>query len=164
MKTQVMTSFDKFIAEGVSLEWGIKESFRAYFERLPDHSYQFADGARRDRDGQIVFQLVPESSDHNRLVFKGAVLLEAHFGALSVKIANPVIERRAGSDEIGLSAEVDEQDGKPIRMLIATLERDLDGSETLVFRAQLADEGQYLFMGNYFAGDEMDPVSVTRPN
>ncbi|OAV51061.1 hypothetical protein A6F49_02730 [Enteractinococcus helveticum] len=159
-----MTDFSQFATTGVTLEWGLKESFRAYFERLSDHSYQFADGACRLNNGQFVYEIVPEASDRNKLVFSGTVQLEAHFGALSVKIAHPVIDQNASTGEIGLSAEVDEHNGEPVRMLIATLEQSLDGAESLVFRAQLADEGQYLFMGNYFSGDELDPVSVVRPD
>ncbi|RSZ63957.1 cell wall protein [Corynebacterium hylobatis] len=146
-----------------SLEWGIKESFRNYFERLPDHSYGFAGEARRCSDGQIEFQTDPTAdADVNTLAFKGAVHLTGHHGALSVRIANPHVSFTADGEGV-LSAEVDEEDGKPVRMAIANLMRENSPAlqlPNLTFRAQLAEEGQYLFMGNYFAGDAMDPVSI----
>lgn len=146
--------------QGATLEWGIKESFRTYFERLPDHRYELSGGARRHGDGQIEFGGNLEPSDGYRYVFGGTVQLKAHFDALSVKIANPVIERDGDAGTVVLTAEVDEQDGVPVRMTIAQLHLDSTAPDNLTFRAELAGEGQYLFMGNYFAGDPMDPVRV----
>lgn len=145
-----------------TLEWGIKESFRDYFERLPDHDYGLTAGARKCSDGQIEFPANPTAAQNNTFAFQGIAQLSAHFGALSVKIANPHITLNQDGSAT-LSAEVDEVDNNPVRMVIANLLRDDSSIELqphLRFRAVLAEEGQYLFMGNYFAGDAMDPVTI----
>ncbi|MCS5478145.1 HtaA domain-containing protein [Corynebacterium sp. YIM 101645] len=146
-----------------SLEWGIKESFRSYFERLPDHSYNFTAGARRCSDGQIEFTADDRpGNDADTLAFKGSVHLTGHHGALSVRITSPHVSFRPDGTA-DLSAEVDEVDGQPVRMVIANLTRENPGEvrqPNLTFRAELAEEGQYLFMGNYYAGDALDPVSI----
>lgn len=145
-----------------TMEWGIKESFRRYFERLPDHRYDLQDGARRCSDGQIEFQVDPHTASADTLAFRGAVQLTAHHGALSVRIADPRITLRDAT-EAELSAEVDSVDGQPVRMVIALLtagRSDPDTPSRRVFQAEVAEEGQFLFMGNYFAGDPMDPVTV----
>ena len=147
-----------------TLEWGIKESFRSYFERLPDHNYDLSAGARRCSDGQIEFEESSESSADGNLSFRGSVQLTAHFGALAVKIAHPTIELGEEAGRGVLSAEVDEHEGKPARMVIAELFRESQDSRSITFRAELAEDGQYLFMGNYFAGDALDPVTVWFPN
>lgn len=160
-----------------TMEWGIKESFRRYFERLPDHRYDLGEGARRCSDGQIEFRAAAPVDSDDTLAFRGVLQLSAHHGALSVRIANPWITFRGGN-AAELSAEVDSVDGEPVRMRIAELTADEapSGAEStgaqptgaqptgaqrsLEFRAEVAEEGQFLFMGNYFAGDPMDPVTV----
>lgn len=146
-----------------TLEWGIKESFRTYFERLPDHRYDLSAGARRCSDGQVEFVESPEPAHENKLSFRGTVQLTAHFGALSVKIAHPTIEFGEEAGRGVLSAEIDEKDGEPVRMVIAELFREAQNARSITFRAELAEEGQYLFMGNYFAGDSLDPLTVWFP-
>lgn len=149
--------------ECTSLEWGIKESFRNYFERLPDHRYVLTEGARRCSDGQIEFPANEgQGGDGKTLIFRGIVQLSAHYGALSVRIANPHVWFSDDGRAV-LSAEVDELAGEPVRMNIANLIRENSFSSRdfeWIFRTELAEEGQYLFMGNYFAGEVMDPVTV----
>jgi hypothetical protein len=152
------------------LSWGLKESFRAYFERLPDHAYEAGGGARRTRDGRLVYPARAGSADEpvdpecrRVLAFGGRVVLTAHFGALSVAIGDPEV-RVDPSGRGDLSAVVDEDRGRPVRMVIARLNAESAGQGAggpwVSFSATLAQEGQYLFMGNYFAGDPMDPVMV----
>jgi hypothetical protein len=89
------------------------------------------------------------------------VALTAHFGALSVVIADPeVVFGQDGS--VTLSAVVDEVDGLATRMDIAdlTLDAGRQGDRDVRFSASLGRDGQYLFMGNYFAGDPLDPVTI----
>lgn len=147
----------------VSLEWGIKESFRSYFERLPDHHYGLVEGTRRCSDGQIEFQADLDANiDASTFAFKGTLKLSAHYGALAVTIANPHVTLTSAGAGV-LSAEVDEADGKPVRMVIADLTGEhfkTKAQSRLTLQATLAEEGQYLFMGNYFAGDEMDPITI----
>jgi hypothetical protein len=153
-----------------ALCWGLKESFRAYFQRLPDHAYEMGDGATRDAGGRFVYpvrtdagSVLDDPKGQRVLAFAGSALLTAHFGALSVAIAGP--EVRVDSNGRGdLSAAVDEEAGRPVRMVIAHLyaESSGEGAEGpwVRFSATLAPEGQYLFMGNYFAGDPLDPVVI----
>lgn len=146
-----------------SLKWGIKESFRDYFERLPDHDYGLIQGTRRCADGQIEFEAdLGSGAGSGTFAFRGAVILTAHHGALSVRISNPHVTLGENGAAV-LSAEVDEADGRPVRMVIANLTREgctTSRTPNLTFRAELAEEGQYLFMGNYYAGDAMDPVTI----
>ncbi|MFH5824554.1 HtaA domain-containing protein [Georgenia sp. AZ-5] len=152
-------------ARAHSLEWGLKESFRRYFERLPDHVYGLTDGAVRNAAGEFGFPhrlgFGPEGAGGTVLAFSGRVALTAHFGALSVVIADPeVLFGQDGS--VTLSAAVDEVDGRAVRMDIADLALEVGrlGAPEVRFSASLARDGQYLFMGNYFAGDALDPVTI----
>lgn len=149
-----------------SVVWGVKESFRTYFERLPDHVYSLAGGTSRNADGTFSF---PGRSQRELLAggwllsFTGTLTLTAHHGALSVTLAEPEI--LLGDDGRGtLSAIVDEENEEPIRMAIAELQFTgmTGGLETpqANYSAVLATDGQYLFMGNYFAGDPLDQVAI----
>ncbi|AGN17754.1 LPXTG-motif cell wall anchor domain-containing protein [Corynebacterium glutamicum MT] len=142
-----------------TLEWGVKESFRAYFERLPDHNYALSGGSKRLIDGQ--FQFPGSSVGTRRLEFYGEVRMTGHHGALSLQIADPIIEFQ-DADSALLSAVVDEENAQPYRLVIATLKKKLEDARSIIFDTQLADDGQFLFMGNYFAGDPMDLITIRK--
>lgn len=150
-----------------SLTWGVKASFRSYFERLPDHAYDLTDGAERMEDGRFRYPggqaSGPGEGGFWTLSFSGRLELTAHFGALSVLIADPEIHFTP-QGEATLSAVVDESGGQAVRMVIADLAlQELVGesSQEVEFAASLARDGQYLFMGNYFAGDPLDPIGIS---
>lgn len=153
----------------VDMTWGVKESFRTYFERLSDHHYDLSGGAARAVGGEFRFpqqgQSGQASGGRETLSFAGRVVLTAHFGALSVRIEDPNILMDSGG-RATLSAVVDEVDGKPVRMVVADLVVDHEETAAghdpfrLCFSASLAVEGQYLFMGNYYAGDPLDAVAI----
>ena len=150
-----------------ALTWGIKESFRRYFERLPDHNYELTEGAGRSASGKFTFppraEAGPARAGHRMFSFSGRVLLTAHFGALSVMIADPEVLVRPDG-RASLSAEVDKENGQTVRMVIANLALEGTGGPAgtpqICFSASLARDGQYLFMGNYYAGDPLDPVTI----
>lgn len=156
-----------FRGEAQELTWGIKESFRQYFERLQDHAYDLGAGAGRTGRGEFSFPAQvgsgPELGENDSFSFAGRVALSAHFGALSVVIADPVVVMD-GEGKATLSAVVDEDGGRPVRMVIADLAlQSMSGSPDAPlahFSAALAKDGQYLFMGNYYAGDLLDPVTI----
>jgi hypothetical protein len=147
--------------------WGIKASFRTYFERLPDHAYELSGGAERTESGGFRFpgRGAPTRDENGLWVipFSGRLVLTAHFGALSVLIADPevLVSPQGG---VSLSAIVDEVEGRAARMVIADLAFEGTGGERLSpeanFSASLARDGQYLFMGNYYAGDPLDPAII----
>jgi Htaa len=156
-----------FRGKGRDLTWGVKESFRMYFERLPDHVYDLAGGAERTDSDEFRFPQRAEDSSapdgYQALSFSGRLSLSAHFGALSVMIADPeVLLDRKG--KATLSAAVDDDGSQPVRMVIADLafEGMSGGPEAprACFAAALASDGQFLFMGNYYAGDPLDPVTI----
>jgi hypothetical protein len=156
-----------FRGRGRDLTWGVKESFRMYFERLPDHVYALAGGVDRTGSGEFCYPRRAEESSapdgYHVFSFSGRVVLSAHFGALSVMIADPeVLVDRNG--RATLSAAVDEDGDQPVRMVIADLAFEgVAGSPEApqaCFSASLARDGQYLFMGNYYAGDPLDPVAI----
>lgn len=157
----------KFPGATRNLVWGVKESFRTYFERLSDHAYSFEAGTSRSSEGTFSFpaRAQPESLPDGGwlLAFTGTLAMTAHHGALSVTLAGlEILLDREGRGT--LSAIVDEENEQAIRMVIADLRFDgmAGGLETpqANFSASLATDGQYLFMGNYFAGDPLDPVAI----
>lgn len=154
-------------AGAVVLRWGLRASFRDYFERLADHEYRLSNGASRTARGQFMFpgrvQTGPGPSGPGIIRCQGRVEMTAHFGALSVLIADPEIA--IGDDGHGiLTAVVDEHGDAPVRMDVARLSPVSSPGGNLgpgwQWTATLAEEGQFLFMGNYFAGDPLDPVCV----
>ncbi|WP_168199872.1 HtaA domain-containing protein [Citricoccus sp. SGAir0253] len=155
------------LAGPVVVRWGLRTSFREYFERLADHEYRLSGGAGLSEQGQFVFpghaQAGAAPGRPGVIRCRGRVQMSAHFGALSVLIADPEIV--IGDDGQGiLTAVVDEHGDAPVRMEVARL--SLDGSPEgdpaprWQWAAVLAEEGQFLFMGSYFAGDPLDPVCV----
>ena len=142
----------------VALDWGIKKTFRDYFEQLSDHSYELTEGAQLNDDSEISFAFAPDSKEEKLVKFRGRVRLTGHSGALQIQIANPIVEFGTGKSAT-LSAEVDEYQGEPVRMIIANLEQ-LSASPSLKFRVELAKEGEYLFFGKYFEGEEMAPLTM----
>ena len=161
------------LQQGVhDLTWGIKASFRTYFERLPDHSYDLSGGVVRTDGGGFRFpgRGAPTRDESGLWIipFSGRLVLTAHFGALSVLIADPEV-LFSPQGRARLSAVVDEVEGQAERMVIADLAFEDMGAEqpssgTANFSASLARDGQYLFMGNYYAGDPLDPASIrSRP-
>lgn len=142
-----------------TLEWGVKESFRAYFERLPDHNYALSGGSKMLIDGR--FQFPGLSADAQCLKFHGEIRMTGHHGALSLQIADPIIEFHK-ADTAMLSAVVDEENAQSYRLVIAALNKKSEDARSIIFDTHLANDGQFLFMGNYFAGDPMDPVTIRK--
>jgi hypothetical protein len=166
--TAVPDFMDPLLQRGArDLTWGIKTSFRTYFERLPDHAYDLSGGAVRTEGGGFRFpgRGAPTMAENGVRVipFSGRLVLTAHFGALSVLIADPEV-LVSPQGRVSLSATVDEVEGRAACMVIADLAFQGMGAEQISpeanFSASLARDGQYLFMGNYYTGDPLDPVSM----
>ena len=157
----------QFPGTATCLMWGVKESFRTYFERLPDHVYSLAAGTTRNNEATFSFpvgaqpKLLPAGGW--QMSFAGTLALTAHHGALAVTLAAPEI-LLDGIGQGTLSAVVDEENEQLVRMDIAQLQfAGISGSDEAPqadFSATLATDGQYLFMGNYFAGEPLDPVAI----
>lgn len=162
-----LRSPDRFLGfRPQQLTWGIKGSFRRYFEGLSDHAYELSGGARQNDTGLFTFQTAQNdeepSSGRHAYSFSGEMVMTAHHGALSILIANPEILLDS-TGAASLSAVVDRDAETLVRLTIADLTLEHVSGDTILqanFSAKLAYDGQYLFMGNYYAGEQLDPVSI----
>lgn len=155
-------------AAATEMQWGIKQSFSEYFTRLPDHLITTTEGADHLASGLLTF---PVASTHAidrdtaaTLSFTGRAHLSAHFGAISILIADPQLSA-SGESTWDFSAVVDEDDDRTHRMNIGAARigdiAEHDDGITVRFDIELAAEGQFIFMGRYPEGESMDPISMT---
>lgn len=160
------------LAEGASLNWGFKESFRTYLEgiaaggwQLTDVAYEYPDFVWTDGSGTL------DLDARTGLVsYGGGIEFTGHGGALDTLVSNVRLELAgdvgylvvdvSGATQSGV--EVSEKDVRfaefPLGELTAA-----DGALTLTdLPATLTDAGAAAF-GTYGAGEELDPVSAVIP-
>ncbi len=166
------TVFGQCIAEGATLNWGFKETFRVYIEGiahggwdLTDIEYEFPDyvwtGGSGSLDAEALTGLV---------AFGGTLAFHGHDGALDTKLNNARIELAGEKgylvfDITGTTQGGDDIDAKDVRFAefsLAGVEL-ADGAITIdAAAATLTDAGAEAF-GTYPAGEELDPVSAVIP-
>jgi hypothetical protein len=98
----------------VGLHWPIKRSFIRYVARMADGQILGGHGVRLVDASTFVFSPEP-SDDVDVLAFRGEVRLQAHGGALSVRIAHPRVNLRG--DRATLTVESPEGAGPPVRLV-----------------------------------------------
>jgi hypothetical protein len=136
----------------VDLEWGLRQSFIAYVEQLPDGAVTVTDGAAREGG---VFRLPGRRLSSDEYAFDGALHFYGHAGVLDVTLAEIRIE--AGKVWTHIA-------GVPIPIAVlgdpgAT--DDTDGGVSAQFDAVvLTDDGAALLGGVYSAGASADTLTI----
>jgi hypothetical protein len=152
-----------------TLEWGLKQSFRAYVEGAGG-SIETGEGVGRAADGAFVFDAAPGDAGL-RLAdgkpqgvgrFVGEVRCQAHGGMLKVTLADPSIE--IGPD--GGAITVVDPFARENRVELAVLE--LDGATAgddgdIVIPAKLSKEGWRVLGDHYPPMTPLDPVRLRLP-
>lgn len=149
------------------LEWGLKQSFRAYVEAAGG-AIETGEGATRTADGPFTFP--PASGDTGLALgadgkpvgtarFVGEVRFEAHGGMLKVFLADPAIE--VGPN--GGVVTVADSAARDRRVTLAML--DLDGAQAgedgeLVIPTKLAMDGWQVLGDHYPPMTPLDPLRL----
>jgi len=156
-----------------TLDWGVKESFRAYIvSPVADGAIEVLGGAEQNSDGTFRFGGGDGTLSDGvaEIAFAGTVRFTGHDGALEVVVSNPAIQL----DESGGSLVADvsslSQDGELVEfpgvvlaeLAGAALEPDASGVVAADgIAAVLSAAGAPSFGGFYEAGEALDPVSFT---
>lgn len=149
----------------LGLDWGVKTSFRRYVSHMVDGVCEVGKGTAPVGGGEFRFPAaasIPAPWNGGApMEFSGILRFVAHGGILNLTIVDPRIERGEAGGPLLLSIA----DGAGLdahRLPFARLVPRAAGhpSAGLSFGAVLTSEGASLFMGNYAAGDELDPVTV----
>ena len=152
---------------GATLEWGLKQSFRAYVEGAGG-SIATGEGANRAADGGFVFDAAAGDAGlklgaDGKLVgagrFVGEVRCEAHGGMLKVYLADPAVE--IGPE--GGVLTVADSPARDTRVALATLDlaaatKGDDGA--LVIPAKVAMDGWRVLPDHYPPTTPLDPVRL----
>ncbi|MEV0381511.1 HtaA domain-containing protein [Nonomuraea sp. NPDC050643] len=153
-----------------TLDWGVKERFRAYITGPIAHgTITVGDGAIDNGDGTFRFPLAKGSFDGEQrtalLSYTGRVRFTGHAGALDLIIANPQVAIGATGSTLYADVTSLPLDGtKPVSYPVvdlATLTLDTpDGSAWTDLPAALTAAGVPAFAGFYGQGEALDPVTV----
>lgn len=136
----------------VELEWGVRGSFLAYVDRLPDGSARADTGAVREGS---VFLFPGERLSTQEYVFSGSVHFFGYAGVLNVSFDDI---RVSLADDFGeVSATVD---GARVRLAELADPEDI-GSETITCKTvTFTDDGTAVLGGVYPPGAHADPVTI----
>lgn len=142
------------------LYWGVRESFVRYVLGNPDGRVHGDDGVETDGEGTFRFPLgsAERHGDDWRLVFRGEVAFSAHGGLLAVRIAQPILELRAGDGTLSVR-----RGGERVVIARVRPAPPVPEGAWLVFPplpAALTAEGVALFGDVYAEGDALDPLRI----
>jgi hypothetical protein len=148
-----------------TLEWGLKQSFRAYVEGAGG-SIAVGEGTTRTADGAFAFAAAPgdagltvaDGKPTGTGRFVGEVRCEAHGGMLKVFLADPAVE--IGPD--GGVITVWDTAGRDRRVELAVLDLDVATTEgdALVIPTKLARDGWQVLGDHYPPMTPLDPVRL----
>ncbi|MEO8262735.1 MAG: HtaA domain-containing protein [Pseudolysinimonas sp.] len=156
---------------GATLDWGFKESFRAYIASdIANGEWTTADGATYETpsfswtDGTGRWD---PATGQGYIDFTGSVRFTGHDGLLDTTIANPTLLLNGDSGTLLLDVTGATMDGDMIDSLDVSFV-DLpelavagdDAVRTVDAATALSADGEIAFP-NYPAGEAFDPVSVT---
>lgn len=150
-----------------TLEWGLKQSFRAYVEAAGG-STEIGEGARRTDNGVFAFAAAPgdaglafsvDGKPEGAARFIGEVRFEAHGGMLKVFLADPAIEVGPNGGVVTVA------DGPARDRRVALAMLDLDAAKpgedgALVIPTKLAMDGWQVLGDHYAPMTPLDPVRL----
>ena len=154
--------------ETKSLRWGIKDSFIAYLDSLPDASFRVEGGAREtviDGRREWVFPFVDseEGPSFTQLNFAGELRISAHGGALLVVLMRPGLRLMPDRAELSFVDLMRWPDTSQ-RELVgegAGVDPSTDAHDVSV-PLRLTVNAAEIFNGIYPAGTAMAPVILER--
>ena len=143
------------------LQWPIKRSFILYVARMTDGQILGGRGLRMHGSSTFVFTPAPDVEPEH-LSFTGELRLSAHAGALSLRIANPMIDLRGER----ASMRIDHPDAPGAKLTFVTLNAHLDSVDAslLTWRGtdvRLTADAVPLFGGYYGEGEPFDDLTAT---
>lgn len=146
------------------LHWSIKRSFVRYVARMEDGQVLGGHGLRMLDASTFLFPPAAEpGADANLLAFGGELRLQAHNGALALRIARPLVD--LSGERASVIIENPEGAGAPMR--IATFAaRAQHGADTMTWHGtdvRLSVEAVSLFGGYYGEDEVFDDLVVVLP-
>lgn len=160
-----MTDPDDHVAT-LGLQWAIKRSFIRYVARMADGQILGGPGLHMIDSSTFVFAPAESESepDSGYLFFRGELRLQAHGGALSLRLANPRIDL-TGPRAVLL---IDAPDGSSPALPFVDFEAVRRPDQVNVSGwhgtdVRLTVEGVSLFAGYYGEGELFDDLIATVP-
>lgn len=148
-------------ADALGLRWAIKRSFILYVARMTDGQILGGHGVRMLDASTFVF--APDTSpEPDVLAFRGEVRLQAHAGALAVRIAHPRVDLRG--DRAALIVDHPEGSGAPLRLVTFAAAAAPADSGLLTWTGtdvRLTVEAVPFFGGYYGEDQEFDDLALT---
>ncbi len=138
---------------GLELHWPIKRSFIRYVARMTDGQILGGRGVRLVDASTFVFPSEP-TDDAELLTFGGEVRLQAHGGALAVRLADPRVDLRGA--RATLTVENPEGSGPHVRLVTFVASSSSTGVDQTTWTGtdvRLTVEALPLF-GGYYGEDE----------
>lgn len=147
------------------LHWPIKRSFVLYVARLADGDILGGPGLGMTDARTFVWQaeaLLTSSDAHlTTLECSGEVMFSAHAGALSFRVARPVLRIAGETSVITIAGQSDGQ--LPFVDFTAIPDPEADGQVVRGTHVRLREEALELFAGYYGAGEEFDDLRIVLP-
>lgn len=145
------------------LHWTIKRSFIRYVARMGDGQILGGHGLHMSDASTFVFPLDMATADDAGLVgFTGELRLQAHNGALSLRIANPRVQ--PGEGRASLVVDSIDGAGRPLPLVTCALSEDPSAPGRWTGEdVRLAVEAVDLFGGYYGEGEVFDDFIIIAP-
>lgn len=147
------------------LYWSIKRTFIAYVLRMADGQVMGSPGVTVVDSGTFVFapaEEPPDSTEPGLAAFRGELRLQAHNGALGVRIANPRVLLVDASNERAVVV-IDDPEGSsrtvPLVTFAASADPEVEGRWTGT-DVRLTVEAVPLFGGYYGEGEVFDDLVI----
>lgn len=145
---------------GFELHWPIKRSFIRYVARMADGQILGGHGVHLLDAGTFVFGAEPVD-DPGVLAFRGEVRLQAHGGALAVRIAHPRVD--LNGKRATLIVESPEGSGPAVRLVTFVASSGSDGAGSTTWTGtdvRLTVEALPLFGGYYGEDEPFDDLMI----
>jgi hypothetical protein len=136
-----------------TLIWPVKESFLRYISSVGGVLW-VGDGAWVTDDG-FAF-LGATDAESGIMQFRGALVIDAHAGALHVELTHPTLEPIGGFWSVLACTDAN----RASRLLFAEATECSRAADAVTFTVRLTAAGSRLFGGNYPKGAELDPLTV----
>lgn len=147
------------------LHWSIKRTFVLYVARLADGQILGGHGAGMADESTFIWP--PATNDQGgadpgpRLAFTGDIVFRAHAGALSFRIADPIVDLGPATSTLTVASE----SGR-IPLVTFTAHELAAPAGFASWRGvdvRLAEESLAMFAGYYGAGEPFDDLTLTVP-
>jgi hypothetical protein len=131
------------------IRWGVKESFRAYIDGLPDGEVAVTNGASHELDGRFTWPLV--AADGGVFRAAGEVRLGGHGGMLAVSLSELRVTVEGDTAVIAVG-------GEPVRIARGTVTTNTDRG--LLIETTVTTMGSELLGGVYPVGTALDHLEI----